>query len=77
MYFLEQIFKIIPKNNNCRKNSEKGLTKRKLWFIIIYENKADTICGSPFDPTQSIAETVNMLFFRCGRILFLCAWGVM
>ncbi len=75
MYFLEQIFKIFPKNNKCRKIFEKGLTKRNLWFIIIYENKADTICGSPFDPTQSNAETVNMLFSRYGRIMFTCAWG--
>lgn len=42
--------------------SKKALTKRKIQVIIIYENKADTICGSPFDPTQSIAETVNMLW---------------
>ncbi|MBR2912378.1 MAG: hypothetical protein IKC40_00470 [Oscillospiraceae bacterium] len=38
------------------------MTKRKLQVIIIYENKAGTRCGSPFDPTQSIAETVNILW---------------
>ena len=59
------MFELSEKTSDLKKIqkiSEKHLTKSERWVIIYYENKADTVCGSPFDPIQSNAETVNMLF---------------